>query len=316
MAGATSVDPRFAEPDCLFWCIGAQKSGTSWLHSYLADHPQVCVPRVRKELQYWNHIRAPFDTYAKRSDIWSGLHRRAKRLGMSALKGEAGRRKAREWAAWERSLWSNDPSHRDYAETLFAYFDGERAVGEVSPEYAHLDSETLAEMASLSPKSRMIYIMRDPIDRMFSGIRFALSKGKDTVVSPTTVADRVAQAIDGDDPHRDLRRTRYDRVIGDLDSVLPPDRVAYFFYETLFTEGEIDRLTSFLDLDPMPADFDRKVWVTKGRDVMPGPEVEARVRDALRPVYRFVEERFGMDVPGVWHHSVNTVSESESESAS
>ena len=37
-----------------FLCIGAQKSGTTWLYHNLKQHPQVWLPPV-KELHYFDH---------------------------------------------------------------------------------------------------------------------------------------------------------------------------------------------------------------------------------------------------------------------
>lgn len=36
-----------------FLCIGAQKSGTTWLHNMLAQHPQICMPH-KKELFFFD----------------------------------------------------------------------------------------------------------------------------------------------------------------------------------------------------------------------------------------------------------------------
>jgi hypothetical protein len=33
--------------------LGAQKAGTSRLHGWLADHPEVCVPRELKEVDFF-----------------------------------------------------------------------------------------------------------------------------------------------------------------------------------------------------------------------------------------------------------------------
>lgn len=44
---ATGVDPTFL-------LIGAQKSGTSWLHEMLRQHPDVCTPTRAKELHFFN----------------------------------------------------------------------------------------------------------------------------------------------------------------------------------------------------------------------------------------------------------------------
>ena len=39
-----------------FVCVGAQKSGTTWLARVLADHPDVFVTPV-KEIHYFDHVR-------------------------------------------------------------------------------------------------------------------------------------------------------------------------------------------------------------------------------------------------------------------
>mgnify|MGYP001814643827 CR=1 FL=1 len=38
------VDPRFDDVGCLFFVIGAQKAGTTWLSRYFLEHPHVSVP--------------------------------------------------------------------------------------------------------------------------------------------------------------------------------------------------------------------------------------------------------------------------------
>jgi len=37
-----------------FICIGAQKSGTTWLHENLGKHPDIFLPYKRKELIYFD----------------------------------------------------------------------------------------------------------------------------------------------------------------------------------------------------------------------------------------------------------------------
>jgi hypothetical protein len=34
--------------------IGAQRAGTTWIHECLAEHPEVCVPHVKKETHFFN----------------------------------------------------------------------------------------------------------------------------------------------------------------------------------------------------------------------------------------------------------------------
>lgn len=40
-----------------FLVIGAQKSGTTWLYNFLAEHPDIYVPETRKELMFFDQKR-------------------------------------------------------------------------------------------------------------------------------------------------------------------------------------------------------------------------------------------------------------------
>lgn len=55
------VDIDEALPD--FLGIGAQRSGTTWLYDKLRQHPEICFPKHRKEVHY-------FDRYYERGDEW------------------------------------------------------------------------------------------------------------------------------------------------------------------------------------------------------------------------------------------------------
>ena len=39
-----------------FFCIGAQKAGTTWLHEVLRQHPSLCLP-IEKEVHFWDWHR-------------------------------------------------------------------------------------------------------------------------------------------------------------------------------------------------------------------------------------------------------------------
>ena len=39
-----------------FFCIGAQKAGTTWLHEVLRQHPSLCLP-IEKEIHFWDWHR-------------------------------------------------------------------------------------------------------------------------------------------------------------------------------------------------------------------------------------------------------------------
>ena len=48
-----------------FFCIGAQKAGTTWLHEVLRQHPSLCLP-IEKEVHFWDwHRRKGLSWYCR-----------------------------------------------------------------------------------------------------------------------------------------------------------------------------------------------------------------------------------------------------------
>jgi Sulfotransferase domain len=101
-----------------FVVIGAMKSGTSSLHHYLRQHPEICMSRA-KEPNFFIEAR----NFGKGAD-------------------------------WYRSLFA----------------DHTKVCGEVSPAYSkrHRHRGVPERLYGLVPQVRLIYILRDPIERMVS----------------------------------------------------------------------------------------------------------------------------------------------------
>ena len=287
----TAPDPRFAAPRCLFWGIGAQKAGTTWLHDYLSSHPDVRVPRVFKEQQYWNHVRAPHDAHILPRGRAARLAEEVRTHLLPRLKRDGA---TGEWAARQRAVARPRADHRDHATALFAHWQGEAAVGEITPGYARLGPGTFAEMAALSPRARFFFVMRDPVSRALSAARMA---AKLTGGGP---GDAIARALAGEDTTL-LEFSDYARTLHALEAAGVMGRTAVFFYETLFRQPQIDRLCAHLGVSPHPADTDRVVF-SFAREAAPddAPALEAELRRRLAPVYTAVRARFGDDVPEAW----------------
>ena len=58
---------------------------------------------------------------------------------------------------------------------------GEKKNGEITPAYAMLPVETIREIHALNPALRVIYILRNPIDRAWSSARMALERAEMTL---------------------------------------------------------------------------------------------------------------------------------------
>lgn len=60
--------------DTMFFVLGAQKAGTTWLHKYLSGHPQVSMGPV-KEYSYFGYFHRPFTSGATRPLRFQGIRR-------------------------------------------------------------------------------------------------------------------------------------------------------------------------------------------------------------------------------------------------
>ncbi len=294
------LDPRFAEPRTLFFGIGAQKSATSWLHKYLRTHPEICLP-VRKEQHFWTTRLQP-QPCARLAWAQAYLAKIGERgLIQRLTRSRRGRRADEAWRLTEVMLrHDDDGSHKAYADVLFQAWTGQPVLGEITPEYALLDAPQFAEMAALGRDVRFVLIMRDPLDRLRSGCKQFIRKRRSAAeVTPANVAAQLRTALsDLDDPA--MLRSRYDMTIERLDRAVPRDKVLYLFFETMFRQSEMDRVTDFLGVARMAAPVDQKVHESAGGKIELADDLKALAAEALRPTYDFVRARFGGLVPEAW----------------
>lgn len=112
--------------------IGAMKSGTSSLHAYLNEHPDIFMC-PRKEPTFF----VESDQLRK---IWPDLER--------------------------KKLWSDEARYL----SLFADVRNEKIVGESSTGYTKLNKigGVAERIFKFNPESRFIYLMRDPVERTIS----------------------------------------------------------------------------------------------------------------------------------------------------
>lgn len=299
--GESALDPRFARPRTLFFCIGAQKAATSWLDGYLRGHPEVALP-VQKELHYWTTVRQPGASHWW-PRVTFELEKMEKRsLTERLLRGPGRRRYDRSWHLADAMYRDTEPGHRAYADTLFQAWHGEPVTGEITPDYAYLEADVFAEMAALHPDVRFLFIMRDPIDRLVSALRMSMRRAVRTDaprIAEMAFAERVEKAV-GDPEERNVLLSRYERTIGRLESVVAPERIGYFFYETILAQPEVDRLADFLGIARRPGDFGARVHGATGDEGALEAGMEDRLAAALAPTYAFVRARFGDRVPAAW----------------
>jgi hypothetical protein len=144
--------------------IGAQKAGTTWLYRNLQGHPQIWMPK--KEVHFF---------YQKINDTSFSL--RTRLLG-GGSEDRAWRQQVRHWTGvhlrkfslpgllWVYRYYMRPPDDGWYA-ALFAAGEG-KTTGEITPNYSVLDREQIAHVREIMPEARIIFLMRNPVERAWS----------------------------------------------------------------------------------------------------------------------------------------------------
>lgn len=299
--GAAPV--RRPAPPVLMFGIGAPKCGTTWMHRYLVAHPD-CHFRSLKELHYFDTLNdLGFDWFL---DL---LEKRVANLETYSARQEGEER--------ERSL-RELVDVRDYLQLInkrvddrFGYaqflLDGKGArtlVGDITPAYARLPVRVLKEMAGMTERTRFVYLVREPVERLWSHVRMAVQHER---VAPEDFARR-AQEIFADelagklDPRRPLiEYSDYAATITRMTEAIPPEKMLVMCYEHLMTRQGVRQLCKFLDIRHVEGDLGKAV--NEGRSSSLPEELRAEARRVLKPQYEFAAKYF-RNLPENWQRSI------------
>jgi len=255
-----------------FVCIGAQKAGTTWLARMLARHPDLFMTPV-KEIHYFDHIagitrhlsdrrrRARRRKHYQR--LWTQWHR------WPELRGQG---------PWYRGYMSNPIDDRWYA-SLFNQRRGCRFAGEATPEYALIGEEGFAHMKRLSPDMRVLYILRNPVERAWSQLLHLCRREglrPDGLGSDELIARARAPVFAA---HGD-----YTAVLDALDRVFRPEQVRVDFFERIHADrdGALERICGFIGLG-----YDSAWFGETGRRFNPSAPapMPAEIREHFRNEY-------------------------------
>lgn len=264
---ATWIPERY--PD--FMCIGAPRAATTWLHRELSRHPHVYLPK-RKEIHFYDEPRV--DNLPDRSEL-----------------------------RWRESSYFDVERPASLRWYWYQFRDaGDRIAGDITPLYSTLSQPRIRQIQQQMPSLRIIYILRDPVERAWSGLRKSVwyQKGADFLDSKSV--DWALEQV----MHPDvLLRGDYPRAIRNWESVYAPDQMLYLFHDDIESSAQAVLLDvlSFLGLQPP---VEQPLAGDSGRvNAAPAQSMPAVIRDALSHHYsdhiEFLENRFGRDLSH-WKH--------------
>ncbi|MRH19973.1 sulfotransferase family protein [Rhodovulum strictum] len=278
----------------LLFGVGATKAGTSWLHRYLAGHPE-CHLRSIKELHFFDTLEEGRLERARTELDEERARLAARPVPASRARAETRARRMADLADWSAALSAG--TEAAYLDYLSAGRGGRRLVADITPAYALLPVGRLKRMAAMATDVRFVYLLRDPVDRLWSHVRMIARRRANPGEAIGPRAGRIlARVLAGEETHI-AERGDYRAVLTRLWAAVDPSRLCLSFYEELFSQASVDRICGFLGIAPQPAEISLRVHA--GVPVPMSRDQRRAAVEWLAPQYDFVADRLGR-VPAVW----------------
>ena len=286
----------------LLFCVGAAKAGTSWLHRVLSDHPD-CGLRALKELHYFDALdRGEVDRQVAAVEA-----RRARYLaemqGAGPVRLANRARQAADCEAWLSVLRRGGEDREAYLDYLRGGAEG-RLVADMTPAYALLSEDRLRGMAGIAPDVRFLYLIRDPVDRLWSHVRMIADQRAAKDGNRAGRAAHVLGRVFRGKESEIALRSDYAAAIGKLARAVDPRRLMVAVTEEMFSADGLARICAFLGIGVPEVDFAARVH--EGRAEAMPDEGRRTARAWLSAQYDFVADWLGRR-PAGWHYDLQGV---------
>jgi hypothetical protein len=244
---------------CFVLGVGAQKSGTTWLHKYLSSNTNV-----------------NFGTY-KEYHIWDALF-------IKECNGFA----AREKNSFRYRLQNEYGAYEKYFSNLI--YDGVNITGDITPSYSGLSADCFKLIREKIESSgfdlKVIFLMRDPFERCWSAVRMnqrnRSKKMELTEFEELKNSYRTRQFI---------FRTKYNLTIESLEKAFTKDQIYYGIYEEIFDHHKIEEISKFIGVQFRP-EFSKEKFNTSPKMNHVAIALKDEIKEFYSDVYEFCFDRF------------------------
>ncbi|MGH6889592.1 MAG: sulfotransferase family protein [Rhizomicrobium sp.] len=262
-----------------FICIGAQKAGTTWLDRMLRQHPDVWLPPT-KEVHYFNRV------YEQRANVSSKDARKIDKTRMNSVLNSVRRTLSSRQDPAEQMemigclslIGAPEPSDETYGR-IFQFAPADSVCGEMTPNYARLPGEAIRHMLELQPKVRILFILRDPIERDWSQLRMQDQRNE---LQHLSYVERLARPAL-------LGYSDYATTIERYRCHVPAENFLILFFDDMADRPNefLQAACDFLGLDVGRSEFrGRDEAIHTGSPVPMPPDLYQALRQSLAPVYR------------------------------
>ncbi len=257
-----TVNPRaeVCYPD--FLGIGAPRAATTWLYKRLLQHPEVYLPKM-KELHFFDEKRQA--TYQDESGV-----------------------------NWFRNFYF-DIDNKAHWRWYGAQFVAGKGLlkGDITPDYSTLSDSRVQSIKGLLPNLKIIYMLRNPVERAWSGVRRTLwhEVGK----KPNDLGSMKSILKTAMHPEV-LIRGDYQHAIKVWESAFGEAQILYLFFDDIAKDqrSQLIRVCEFLDVDPalLPSAQSDKDRVNEAPAQDMPDDIRAALTDYYMPQIQFLQEKF------------------------
>ena len=257
-----------------FICIGSIKSGTTWLYEHIKEHPEIWYPPI-KQINYFDEIdrKVPTNIIARlfnkhwMNKMWRW---RLKNRMYISYKSKS----LKNWG-WYFRYFFLSRSSRWYA-NLFRNKTN-LLSGDITPDYCCVDEKIVQKIKKDFPDVKLILLLRDPIERMWSHIKMDYLKSNETIGNE--INWEIKSIIE---EHKHCGE--YSVILNKWQKYFSEEQLLIAYYDQLKISPEVfmGKITDFLGVSKVDFHSDPSVIVNKGAEVsMPTP-----IYNYLKKIYR------------------------------
>ena len=244
--------------------IGSQRCGTSWLYRRLGEHPDLWLPPI-KEIHFFDYLDATENT--RKRKFYKDFRQRYRAYTSPKRVPKV----KQPNIIWDINYFLRAKNILWYS-SLFTQ-GKDKISGEITPEYMILSKDVVEKIYTLNPRMKIIFTMRDPIDRVWSA----------TVRHFRVICKRNMQDVSEEELLNFVRhqgtigRTNYLRTLSIWESVFPANQIHLEFFDNI-QEKPDDVLLQIFDFlgvkastEYMLVDLAKKVASSSSKAKMPIP---------------------------------------------
>lgn len=250
-------------------CIGAQKSGTTWLHKQISKSKKVNFG-IAKE---YHTFDALFNKHCKRF-----------RVDQKNIKTKADN---------VRYLMQNRVGYYENYFKKITLRKNVKITGDFTPSYALLNKKQYSlikkKLESVGFEVKVIFLMRDPVERVWSSFRM-IQKYQELRKEKKITNNQLIKKFIKEYKNEEIAlRSNYHLTIKEIEKVFKQDNILFLFYEQLFNENTFIQIEKFIGIK---ISFDPNDKINESSVICLPEMYKNKIFSHYKNVYRYCFDRF------------------------